>query len=81
MLNDNSVYAAIFIRQSKMGRIMLCPPSVCPSVDFPCPLHNSDTVQDIFMKHGTNINYHQTMYREQESTLHLPYIFYLIMAL
>ena len=34
------------------------------SVNFSCPLHNSDTVQDIFMKLGTNINHHQTMCRE-----------------
>ena len=29
---------------------------VDPSVNFSCLLHNSDTVQDIFMKLGTNIN-------------------------
>ena len=37
--------------------------------NFSCPLRNSDTVQDIFMKLGTNINHHQTMCREQEPTL------------
>ena len=31
----------------------------------------TDTVQNIFMKLGTNINHHQTMCREQEPTLHL----------
>ena len=61
------------------GRIMSCPPSVRLSVNFSCPLHNSDTVQDIFMKLGTNINHHQTMCGEQEPTLHLH--FYGIMAL
>ena len=57
---------------------MSCPPSVhlcvCPSVNFSCSLHNSDTVQDIFMKLGTNINHHQMMCREQESTLHLHFL-------
>ena len=48
--------------------------SVRPSVNFSCPLHNSDTVQDIFMKHGTNINHYQTMCREQEPTLHLHFV-------
>ena len=38
-------------------------PSVCLSVYFLSPLHNSDTVQDIFMKLGTNINHHQTITR------------------
>ena len=49
-------------------------PFVRPSVNFPCPLHNSDSVQDIFMKLGTNINHHQTMCREQEPTLHLHFL-------
>ena len=57
-----------------MGRIMSCPPSVCRSVNFSCLLHNSNTVQDIVMKLGTNINRHQTMYREQELTLHLHFL-------
>ena len=48
--------------------------SVCPFVNFSCPLHNSDTVQDIFMKLGTNINHHQSMCREQEPTLHLHFL-------
>ena len=48
-------------------------PSVRPSVNFSCSLHNSDTVQDIVMKLGTNIN-HQTMCREQEPTLHLHFL-------
>ena len=43
-------------------------PSLClsvrPSVNFSCPLHNSDTVQGIFMILGTNINHHQTRCRE-----------------
>ena len=52
-----------------MGRIIAC----CLSVNLTCPLHNSDTFQDIFMKLGTNINYHQTMCREQELTLHLHF--------
>ena len=53
--------------------------SICPSVNFSCPLHKSVTVQDIFMKLGKNINHHQTMCREQEPTLHLH--FYRIMGL
>ena len=57
---------------------MACPLSihlsVHPSVNFLCPLHNSDTVQDIFMKLGTNINHHQTMCREQEPQLHLYFL-------
>ena len=40
--------------------------SVCPSVSFSCPLHNSNTVHNIFMKLSTNINHHQRMRREQE---------------
>ena len=39
---------------------------VCPSVDFSCPLHNSDTIRDIFKKLGTNVNHHQVMCREKE---------------
>ena len=40
-------------------------PSVCPSVrpsavDHSCPLHNFDTVQDNFMKLGTNVKHDQT---------------------
>ena len=64
----------IIIRLSKTGHIMLCPPSVYLSVNFSCPLHNSDTVQDIFMKLGRNINHHQMMCREQEATLHLHFL-------
>ena len=33
-------------------------PSVWMSVNFSFLLHNSDTVQDIFMKLGTNMNHH-----------------------
>ena len=33
-----------------------------------------DTVQDIFMKLGTNVNHHQTMCWEQEPTLHLHFL-------
>ena len=40
--------------------------SVCPSVNFSCPLHNSDTIQDTFMKPSTNVNHQQTMCREGE---------------
>ena len=57
--------------------LALCPsicPSICPSVNFLCPLRNSDTIEDIFMKLGTNIKHHQTMCREQESTLHLHFL-------
>ena len=46
----------------------------CQSVNFPCLLHNSVTVQDIFMKLGTNMNHHQMMCREQESTLYLQFL-------
>ena len=45
-----------------------------PSVNFSCPLHNSDTVQDIFMKLDKNINHHQMMCREQELALHLHFL-------
>ena len=48
--------------------------SVCLSVNFSCPLNNSDTVQDIFMKLGININHHQMMCREQERTHHLHFL-------
>ena len=61
-------------------RVVLCcalRPSVrppgCPSFNFSCPLYRSDTVQDIFIKLGTNINRHQTMCKEQEPTLHLHF--------
>ena len=53
---------------ARRRRVVLCcalHPSVCPSVNFSCPFHNSDTVQDIFMKLGTNINHHQTMCRNK----------------
>ena len=39
---------------SKMDRIMSCPLSMCPSVNFLCLLHNSDTVQEYF---------HETLYK------------------
>ena len=61
-IEDGSYYVVHSVRLS--GR---------PSVNFSCPLHNSDTVQDIFMKFGTNINHHQTMCREQEPTLRLHF--------
>ena len=48
-------------------------PSVCPSANFSCPFHNSDTIPDIFMKLGTNVNHHQTMCREQDPKLHLHF--------
>ena len=41
-------------------------PSVCPSINFSCTLHNSDTVKDIFMKLDTNIDHHQMTCREQK---------------
>ena len=47
--------------------------SVCPSVNFSCPRHNSDTVQYIFMKLGTNITHHQMIGKEQEPRLHLHF--------
>ena len=49
-------------------------PSARPSVNFLCPLHTSVTVQEIFMKLGTNINHRQTMCREQKPTLHLHFL-------
>ena len=48
----------------------------CPSVrtyvrpsapHHSCPLRNSATVQDIFTKLGTNINYDKTMCREEKA--------------
>ena len=67
-----------YVRDNHSGNIltdvMLCHLSVCASVNFLCLLHNSDTVQDIFLKLGTNINHHQTMCREQEPTLHLHFL-------
>ena len=40
---------------------------VCPSVRHKlCPLINAETAQDIFAKLGTNVEHHQTMYRELE---------------
>ena len=61
-------------------RVILC----CALRLSVCPLtfrvrSITDTVPDIFMKLGANINHHQTMCREQELTLHLH--FYGIMAL
>ena len=71
---------SFFICPWKTGRIMLCHPSVhlsvCPSVHpltF-CVHSITDTVQDIFIKLGTNINHHQTMCRKQEPTLHLHFL-------
>ena len=49
----------LFIRPSKTDRIMSCPPPVFPSVNFRVRTI-TDTVQDIFMKLGTNINHYQT---------------------
>ena len=69
-----------YISLSKAGRVMSWPSSVspsvhqsvcCPSVNCSCPLHNSDTFQDIFMKLGTNVKHHQTMCRGKEPKLHL----------
>ena len=75
--------AIIFIPPSKTGCIMSCPlsvsQSVFPSINFLCPLHNSDTVQDIFMKVGTNIKHQQMICTEQEPKIHLH--FYGIMPL
>ena len=65
-VKDGLYYVVPFVRPSVH-------PSVRQSVNFSCPLLNSDTVKDIFMKLGTNINHHQTMCREQESTLHLHF--------
>ena len=73
---------SVTICPSKTGCIMLCPLSICLSaclsvhlsVNFSCPLRNSDTIQDIFMKLGTNINHSQTKCREQEPTLHLHFL-------
>ena len=77
---QTDLYVALFIRPSKTGRIVSCPPSVRRSVrlsvrllTFSFPLHNSDTVQDIFMKLSTNINNHQMMCREEEPTLNLHF--------
>ena len=73
----------LYARRRRVVLYRALRPSVClfvhPSVNFSCPLHNSDTVQDTFMKLGTNINHYQTMCREQEPTLHLH--FYGLMAL
>ena len=49
-------------------------PSVCPSVNFSCPLRNCNTIQGIFMKLGTNVNHHQMMCKEQEPKLHLHFM-------
>ena len=71
----------IFLYASQKGEhIMLWPPSVCPSVDFSCPLHNYDTIHDIFKKLGPNVNHHQMMCSGKKKTkLHLH--FYGIMPL
>ena len=53
-------------------RLSVCP-SICPSINFSCLLHNSITLQHIFMNLGTNMTHHQTMCREQEP--HSTYIF------
>ena len=65
-----AAYLDSFIRSSKTGRIMSWPPFVRPS----CLLRNSDTVQDVFMKLGTNVNHYQTMCKEQEPTLYLQFL-------
>ena len=65
IFSDGFLYA-------RQRRVVLCR-ALCLSVNFSCSLHNSDTVQDIVMKLGTNIN-HQTMCREQEPTLHLHFL-------
>ena len=62
-----------FLLYARQRRVILCR-AVCPSVNLSCPLHNSDTVQDIVMKLGTNINHHQTMCRKQEPTLYLHFL-------
>ena len=54
-------------------------PSVCLSVNFSCPLCNSDTFLRYFHETCYKYKHHQTMCREQEPTLHL--YFYGIMAL
>ena len=64
---------------ARQRQVVLCRafrPSGCPSVNFSCPLHNFDTFMklDIFMKLGTDINHRQTMYKEQEPTLHLHFL-------
>ena len=64
-----AVSFVLFIRPSKTGRIMSCPPSFrlpfrLSVIYFSCALHNSDTIQDIFMILGTNINHYQTICRE-----------------
>ena len=62
---------------SRPREVILCHalrPSICLSVNFLCPLHNSDTLRDIFMKLGTSINHHQMICREQESTIHLHFL-------
>ena len=38
-----------------------------------CSLHNSETVQDIFMKFGTNLKLDQKICGEQESQLRLNF--------
>ena len=89
LLHCRIIPVTLFIRPSRTGRIMSCPPSVrlfvcmsvCPdvrllrpSVKFSYPLHNSDTVHDIFMKFCKNINHHQTMCREHEPILCLYFL-------
>ena len=39
------------------GIIVITCPSVCPSVIIPCPLNNSETLRDIFMKLGIYIKH------------------------
>ena len=67
-VEDRSYYVLAFVR-----------PSVCPSVNFSFPFHNSDTIQDIFIKRSTKVKHHQTMCRVQEPKLYLH--FYEIMPL
>ena len=58
--------AGYYVIPSKL--LSVCP-SVCPSVrpsavDHSCPLYNFDTVQDNFMKLGTNVKHDQTTCRD-----------------
>ena len=66
-----------FLLYAHQRLVVLCcalRPSICPSINFQSPLHNSDTIQDIFMKLVRNMNHHQTMCREQEPTIHLQFL-------
>ena len=70
-VEDGSYYVVPTVRPSVRASVCLF---VWPSVILSCPLHNSVTVQNIFMKLVTNINNHQTICREQEPTLHLQFL-------